>query len=184
MDGKEIAGIRAFNRTVTERLGALEETYLGGDRQLGETRLLWEIGPEGADVRLLRSRLGLDAGYTSRMLRTLERDDLVSVEPSPDDRRVRRARLTPRGRAERRRLDRRADELVESMLEPLDERQRERLVAAARERGPAARVDDRDPRRRPERARGAMVHLPLRRRAGRAVRGRVRSRPQPAGAGR
>jgi DNA-binding MarR family transcriptional regulator/GNAT superfamily N-acetyltransferase len=133
MDGEAIACIRAFNRTVTERVGALEETYLGRGRPLGETRMLWEIGPDGADVRDLRGRLGLDAGYASRMLRALERDGLTTVEPSAGDRRVRRARLTRRGRAERMRLDRGSDELVRSMLEPLDDRQRERLVTAARE---------------------------------------------------
>jgi DNA-binding MarR family transcriptional regulator/GNAT superfamily N-acetyltransferase len=133
MDGEAIGCIRAFNRTVTERVGALEETYLGRGRPLGETRLLWEIGPHGADVRDLRSRLGLDAGYASRMLRALERAGLATVEPSPGDRRVRRARLTQRGRAERSRLDRGSDELVRSMLEPLDDRQRGRLVTAARE---------------------------------------------------
>jgi len=128
-----IACIRAFNRAVTERAGALEETYLGRGRPLGETRMLWEIGTEGSDVRTLRRRLGLDAGYVSRMLRALEHDGLVTVGPSAGDRRVRRARLTRRGRAERARLDRRSDDLVRSMLEPLDERQQARLVAAARE---------------------------------------------------
>jgi DNA-binding MarR family transcriptional regulator/GNAT superfamily N-acetyltransferase len=133
MDGEAIACIRAFNRAATERVGALEETYLGRGRPLGEARLLWEIGPEGADVRELRSRLGLDAGYASRMLRALERDRLVTVEPSAGDRRVRRARLTKGGLAERARLDRSSDDLVRAMLEPLDDRQRERLVAAARQ---------------------------------------------------
>ncbi len=133
MDVEAIAGVRAFNRTVTERIGALEETYLGGGRPLGETRLLWEIGPDGIDVRDLRSRLDLDAGYASRMLRALERDGLVTVAPSTRDRRVRQATLTRRGRAERARLDRRSDDLVRTMLEPLDERQQGRLVAAAGE---------------------------------------------------
>jgi DNA-binding MarR family transcriptional regulator/GNAT superfamily N-acetyltransferase len=133
MDAAAIAEIRSLNRTVTERVGALEDAYLGGGRPLGETRLLWEIGPEGRRVRDLRSRLGLDAGYASRMLRALERDGLVVVEPSSEDGRVRRARLTRKGRAERERLDRRSDDLVRSILEPLDERQRDRLVAAAHE---------------------------------------------------
>src|SRR5436305_6616928 len=119
MDVEAIAGVRAFNRTVTERIGALEETYLGGGRPLGETRLLWEVGPDGIDVRDLRSRLDLDAGYASRMLRALERDGLVTVAPSTRDRRVRRASLTRRGRAERARLDRRSDELVRALLGPL-----------------------------------------------------------------
>ena len=39
---------------------------------LGETRLLWEIGADGAEVRALRRRLGIDAGYASRLLRSLE----------------------------------------------------------------------------------------------------------------
>src|SRR5262249_56723398 len=46
---------------------------------------------------------------------------------------VRRARRSGGGRAERARLDRRSDELVRTMLEPLDGRQRERLMAAASE---------------------------------------------------
>jgi DNA-binding MarR family transcriptional regulator/GNAT superfamily N-acetyltransferase len=133
MEREAIDRVRAFNRTVTERIGGLEETYLGRGRPLGETRLLWEVGPEGADVRRLRSRLGLDAGYASRMLRSLERDGLITVEPAPHDRRVRRARLTARGLREHAQLDRRSDELVGAMLEPLDERQRGRLLAAVDE---------------------------------------------------
>jgi DNA-binding MarR family transcriptional regulator/predicted GNAT family N-acyltransferase len=133
MQHEQIRRIRAFNRTVTERIGGLEETYLGRGRPLGETRLLWEIGPRGADVRELRRRLGIDAGYASRMLRALERDGLVTVEPAAHDRRLRRAHLTRRGRAEHAQLDRRSDELVRSMLEPLDERERDRLVKAVDE---------------------------------------------------
>ena len=67
----EIQQIRAFNRTVTRRLGVLNEKYLGRDRPLAESRLLFEIGSEGAEVRELRARLGLDSGFLSRMLRTL-----------------------------------------------------------------------------------------------------------------
>src|SRR5437660_11019899 len=153
MDSAAVAAIRAFNRTVTERIGALDEAYLGGGRPLGETRLLWEIGPEGRPVRDLRRRLGLDAGYASRMLRALERDGLVVVEPSRRDGRVRRARLAPRGRPGRERLDRRSDDLVRSMLQPLDERQRERLLAAAAEaerllRASMIEIDPADPAER------------------------------------
>ena len=125
-----IAGIRRFNRTVTEAVGALEDHYLTRDRPLGQARVLWEIGPAGCDVRTLRSRLGLDSGYCSRLLRELEGDDLVVVEPNERDRRVRTARLTRAGRAERALLDRRSDALARSLLKPLNERQRDRLVTA------------------------------------------------------
>ncbi|MEU4396044.1 MarR family winged helix-turn-helix transcriptional regulator [Kribbella sp. NPDC023855] len=125
-----IADVRRFNRTVTQRIGALSDTYMARDRPLGQARVLWEIGPDGCDVRSLRSRLDLDSGYLSRLLRTLESDGLVEVEQSGDDGRVRTARLTARGLAERTVLDRRSDELAASILEPLSESQRTRLITA------------------------------------------------------
>jgi len=90
--------VRRFNRVVTERVGALNDHFLGRGRPLGEARLLWEIGPEGCEVRLLRARLGLDSGYLSRLLRSLEAAGLVRVAAGGGDRRVRVARLTARGR--------------------------------------------------------------------------------------
>jgi DNA-binding MarR family transcriptional regulator/N-acetylglutamate synthase-like GNAT family acetyltransferase len=125
--------VRSFNRLVTERVGALNDRYLARDRPLGEARLLWEIGPDGCDVRLLRARLGLDSGYLSRLLRSLESSGVVVVEPSPQDRRMRTARLTPAGAAERELLDERSDALARSFLEPLSAPRRERLVAAMHE---------------------------------------------------
>jgi DNA-binding MarR family transcriptional regulator/GNAT superfamily N-acetyltransferase len=115
---------------VTERIGALDDEYLGRGRPLGESRMLWEIGLDGAEVRQLRRRLGMDSGYASRLLRSLEAQGLIAVETAAPDRRVRHAHLTPAGLAERAELDRLSDELATSMLEPLDERQRTRLVAA------------------------------------------------------
>jgi DNA-binding MarR family transcriptional regulator/GNAT superfamily N-acetyltransferase len=118
---------------VTERVGAVEDRYLGRRRPLGQARLLWEIGVGGCDVRRLRTRLGLDSGYVSRLLRSLEADGLVEVDANEGDRRVRTARLTPAGRDERRFLDEGSDELARSLLEPLSESRRRRLVAAMAE---------------------------------------------------
>jgi DNA-binding MarR family transcriptional regulator/GNAT superfamily N-acetyltransferase len=132
MDAR-LAQVRSFNRTVTQRVGALQEAYLARTRPLGQARLLWEIGPQGRDVRGLRADLGLDSGYVSRLLRALEEEGLVEVGPSPSDARVRTARLTRKGRAERALLDRRSDELAASVLSPLNERQQERLVDAMAE---------------------------------------------------
>ena len=125
-----VAQVRRFNRLVTERIGALEDHYLARDLPLGQARVLWEIGAGGCDVRTLRSRLGLDSGYLSRLLRYLEAAGLVVVEPSERDRRVRTAHLTSAGKTERRLLDRRSDALARSLLEPMREPQRERLVEA------------------------------------------------------
>src|SRR3712207_5527716 len=93
----QVEQVRRFNRTVTQRVGALNDRFLARDRPLALSRLLWEIGTEGAEVVMLRSRLGLDSGQLSRMLRALEGNGLVTVMPSAADGRVRVARLTPAG---------------------------------------------------------------------------------------
>ena len=128
-----VAEVRRFNRLVTRRVGALDDRFLGRGRPLGAARVLWEIGAEGCDVRDLRSRLGLDSGYLSRLLRSLEATGVVRVEPAANDHRVRRARLTAAGLRERTVLDRRSDDLAAAMLEPLGEAQRDRLVSAMRD---------------------------------------------------
>ncbi|WP_447036029.1 bifunctional helix-turn-helix transcriptional regulator/GNAT family N-acetyltransferase [Streptomyces sp. DSM 118878] len=133
MDEAQVEQVRRFNRTVTERVGVLHDHYLGGHRPVGEARLLWQIGEAGQDVRELRERLGLDSGYVSRLLRALEADGLVTVEPLPEDRRVRTVRLTEAGRAECALLDARSDDLAEALLAPLDEGRRARLVEAMAE---------------------------------------------------
>ena len=50
----QIAQIRRFNRTVTQRVGALNDRFLSRDRPLAISRLLWEIGMEGGEVVMLR----------------------------------------------------------------------------------------------------------------------------------
>jgi DNA-binding MarR family transcriptional regulator/GNAT superfamily N-acetyltransferase len=133
MDQAAIALTRAFNRTAAERIGVLTDQFLGRARPLGETRVLWEIGPDGLEVRALRARLGLDSGYASRVLRALERQGLVAVTASPDDGRVRHVRLTEAGLAEYVEINRRSDAVAWSFLEPLSDSQRARLVAAMTE---------------------------------------------------
>src|SRR5437763_10735386 len=119
MEQAMIDQVRRFNRAVTQRAGALDDEFLARGRPLGQARVLWEIGPDGRDVRTLRAQLGLDSGYLSRLLRSLEADSLITVEPDPADRRVRLARLTPEGVAERETLDRRSDEVAAALLAPL-----------------------------------------------------------------
>lgn len=130
---REIEQIRSFNRTVTRRLGVLNERYLGRDRPLVESRLLFEIGTSGASVRELRARLGLDSGFSSRLLRALERRKLVRTETSGADGRIRIAYLTRAGLAELERLNSLSDDLARSMLAPLEGEQAQRLVTAMTE---------------------------------------------------
>ena len=112
--------------------------------------MVFEIGPRGADLRDVRSRLGLDSGYLSRLVQSLAAKGLVTIRSGPDDERVRRAHLTPVGLAEVEEMNRRSDQAAEALLAPLTESQRERLVAAMGEvhrllQATGARIERVDP---------------------------------------
>jgi DNA-binding MarR family transcriptional regulator/ribosomal protein S18 acetylase RimI-like enzyme len=133
MDIYQSQRVRSFNRRVTLRTGLLDGSYLGRGRPLGQARLLFEIGPHGADLSALRERLSLDSGYMSRLLKSLASQSLVAIEDDPEDRRRRRLTLTPLGLEEWYAYDRMSDEFAYSLLQPLSDAQRQRLVAAMAE---------------------------------------------------
>ncbi|NEA99854.1 GNAT family N-acetyltransferase [Streptomyces sp. SID13726] len=126
---EHVARFRSFNRYLTRRIGVLDDHYLGQDRPLGEARLLFEVG-EGASLRELRSRLGLDAGYLSRMAKTLQAQGMVRISVHRDDSRLRVIELTPAGRAEVEEQNRRADAFAAGLLDQLTADQRTRLTEA------------------------------------------------------
>jgi DNA-binding MarR family transcriptional regulator len=97
MDPNNIDQVRRFNRLVTKRIGALEDSYLSRGRPLGEARVLFEIGLSGeTGLQTLRQRLGLDSGYLSRLMRSLERQGAIELSRDGADARARLARLTLR----------------------------------------------------------------------------------------
>jgi DNA-binding MarR family transcriptional regulator/GNAT superfamily N-acetyltransferase len=124
---------RRFNRLWSQEVGVLEESYLGTGRPLAASRLLFEVGGGGAGVADLRQRLGLDSGYLSRLLRRLEADGSVVVEPGADDARRREVVLTEQGRAEWAELEERSERLATDVLDRLSARQQERMAAALAE---------------------------------------------------
>ena len=130
MDRTQIQRVRRFNRLVTQRVGALQDGYLSRGRPLGEARLIFEIGVDGADASSLRGRLGLDSGYLSRLLRSLDAQGLVTVERKAGDARRRSVALTRKGREELSSYEKRSDDLAASILEPLDPARRDRLMLA------------------------------------------------------
>jgi DNA-binding MarR family transcriptional regulator/GNAT superfamily N-acetyltransferase len=145
-----IEQVRSFHRRVTQTIGALNDHYLGRDRPLGESRLLFEIGKAGATAAVLRARLGLDSGYLSRLLRSLERQGLVTTAPLADDRRIRIATLTAAGLGELAELNRMSDALAQSILDPLSDKQRTRVANAMAEverllSASAVRIDEESP---------------------------------------
>jgi DNA-binding MarR family transcriptional regulator/ribosomal protein S18 acetylase RimI-like enzyme len=148
--------LRGFNRFYTSAIGVITDRYLGQARPLGEARLLFEIGARGASVRDLRTTLDLDAGYLSRLLRSLQGQGLVQVRSRPCDSRARVAELTPAGRVELAGLNERATAVASGLLAPLSDQQRHELITALgiverRLRLAAIRIEVADPRSPPSR---------------------------------
>lgn len=132
MRAEQVAAFRRFNRYFTRRIGALDDHYLGQGRPLGEARLLFEVADAetGVSLRTLRARLGLDAGYLSRMAKALEAQGMVRISVHPDDNRLRMVELTPAGHVELKEQNRRADVRTADLLTGLDGRQRTELTEA------------------------------------------------------
>jgi DNA-binding MarR family transcriptional regulator len=139
-----LAVVRRFNRSYTQRIGVLEDSFLGLGMPLGPARLLFEIGlpfeaggvpatTQAPTTQALRDRLGLDSGYLSRLLRRLEKDGLVEVTADPEDRRRRLVSLTAAGGERWKELERRSDDQARLIVDPLTGRQRERLARALSE---------------------------------------------------
>lgn len=134
MDRNDIEQVRRFNRVFTKRIGVLDESYLARGRPLGEARVLFEIGLAGSiGLQALRERLGLDSGYLSRLMRSLEGQGMVELVRDEADARARLATLTVEGKAEFEAYDQLSDDAAEDLLGSLEEMQRSRMVAAMAE---------------------------------------------------
>ena len=125
--------VRRFNRSHAQRSGTVAESFLETGRAYGPSRVLFEVGAAGATARDLRTRLELDSGYLSRLLRQLEAEGLVTTDPDPADGRRRTVQLTPAGVTAWNELDARSDERAAAMLDGLSDRQRDRLAALLEE---------------------------------------------------
>lgn len=123
--------LRRFNRTYTQRIGVLDDSYLGTGRPLNVSRVLFEIAPaQPVTMQRLRQQLRLDSGYLSRLLARLEADGLIRIEPDPADRRRRIVTTTAAGRRAAAELEDRSETRARQLVATLTERQRARLARA------------------------------------------------------
>jgi len=116
----QIAAVRAFNRFYTRKLGVLDQQLLESPYSLSEARVLYELAhQDGLSAREIGDRLGLDAGYLSRMLKGFTEKGLISRKPATSDRRQQLLSLTAKGRLAFGRLNRGSHDQVETMLDGL-----------------------------------------------------------------
>jgi DNA-binding MarR family transcriptional regulator/GNAT superfamily N-acetyltransferase len=128
-----IETIRRFNRFYTRFTGVLNARFLGSDLSLAEARILFEIihsdSPLASD---LQARLGMDAGFVSRVLSRFEARGWLVRTRNSEDARQRAIAVTPAGRAIFRQIDERQHDAVVAILNRLGPADRDDLVSALR----------------------------------------------------
>jgi DNA-binding MarR family transcriptional regulator/GNAT superfamily N-acetyltransferase len=129
--GQRAVRLRAFNRFYTRRIGALQERLLHSDFSLPESRVLWELAHhDGVTAATLARDLDLDAGYLSRLLRSLKERGLIDSQRAQDDARQALLRLTPAGRDAFAPLNERSQQESAALLARLPDAQQQQLMQA------------------------------------------------------
>ena len=127
----QVAAVRRFSRFYTRKLGIIEPKLLDSPWTLQEARIIYEIAErQTCTATDLVRALGLDAGYLSRTLQSLQRRQIVARKPSKTDRRAAELALTAKGRAAFAELGGRSRSAVAGLLGKLDPAGRAAAVAA------------------------------------------------------
>jgi DNA-binding MarR family transcriptional regulator/N-acetylglutamate synthase-like GNAT family acetyltransferase len=128
---KFVGRVRGFNRFYTRQIGLLNEGLYGSRFSLTEVRVLFELcRRKETTATVVRSELGLDAGYLSRMLQRFEKGRLIQRRPSNNDGRQHLLSLTAQGRKAFAPLNARATSEVALMLNKLTVSRQQHLVEA------------------------------------------------------
>ncbi len=127
-----VDAVRRFNRFYTQRIGMLRLGLYDSPWSLAEVRVLYELAhaAEATVATDLARRLGLDAGYLSRILRGFVAKGYLRKAPAKDDARRLRLTLTAAGRKMFAPLDRASHDEIAAMLAPMASEAQARLVGA------------------------------------------------------
>ncbi|SRR6266496_791829 len=130
-DSDQVFTIREFNRFYTARLGLLRKRYLEGEFSLTEARILYEIeSSPKLTASTLRSTLGLDAGYVSRILALLTKRKLALQTVSSADGREKLLTLSKTGQRKLAELNEQSALQIKNLLKPLSAVDRNTVTAS------------------------------------------------------
>jgi DNA-binding MarR family transcriptional regulator/predicted N-acetyltransferase YhbS len=128
---ERIEAVRHFSRFYTRKIGALREGLLDSAFSLAEARVIYELAHhETATATELARELGLDGGYLSRMLKSLEQRGHVERRPAENDARQMLLSLTEQGQAAFAELNARSQAQVGALLDRLSQIDQTCLVEA------------------------------------------------------
>ncbi|OGO77428.1 MAG: MarR family transcriptional regulator [Clostridiales bacterium GWB2_37_7] len=123
--------IRDFNRFYTNILGLLNAHILDSPYTLTEVRILLEIKRTAAcTANTLITKLSIDRGYMSRIIKRFESNGLITKESSQMDNRISFLRLTQKGKETMAALENKSDDQVKNLIEHISENDQRKLVKA------------------------------------------------------
>lgn len=128
---QHVAAVRRFGRFYTKQIGLLDEGLLKSPFSLTEGRVIYELASQSRPTATtVAAELGLDAGYMSRIVRSLVRRGLVEKRRSDADRRRVHLQLSEEGEKAFARLNADSDRQIRTILSRLGLAQRKRVVDA------------------------------------------------------
>ena len=125
-----VQSIRAFNRFYTDVIGLLNKHLLNSDYSLAEVRVMYEISI-GKEVQAsqIMAAMSIDKSYLSRILKKLEKDEIITKSLSAQDARAQSISLTAKGKKLFDTLNKASDHQIGELIGKLSEGQQQKLVA-------------------------------------------------------
>lgn len=126
-----IEAVRRFTRFYTRKMGVLHEHLLDSPFSLTEGRVVYELAHhEMTTAAELAKELGLDPSYLSRILKELEKRELIARRPSQSDGRENLVTLTEQGQEGFALINARSQNEVAAMLDGVSTPDQQRLLDA------------------------------------------------------
>jgi DNA-binding MarR family transcriptional regulator len=125
-----IADIRAFNRFYTDIIGLLDKHLLNSAYSLAEARVIYEIYiGKNVQASQIMTAMNIDKSYLSRLLKKLEKEQLIVKKPADHDARAMLISLTENGLKEFEILNKASIEQISKLIIHLNNTDQQELVS-------------------------------------------------------
>lgn len=129
MHHDQIKAVREFSRFYTNIIGLLNQHLPDSPFTLPEARILYELNQhQPCTASHLLESLSMDRGYLSRIVAHFEKKKIIARKRSKEDGRAYFLSLTATGKKMFARLDSATQRQVETLLEPMTDAQRKKLL--------------------------------------------------------
>ncbi|SEW33531.1 bifunctional helix-turn-helix transcriptional regulator/GNAT family N-acetyltransferase [[Clostridium] fimetarium] len=130
-ESNTISQIRSFNRFYTNVLGLLDQHILDSEYSLTEVRVLHEICKTNQCTAIvLGNQLEIDRSYMSRIIKHLEKGELITKLQSKQDNRVYYIALTEKGLGIIVELNKKSDEQISQLFKHLGQEELSKVLEA------------------------------------------------------